>query len=173
MGSVDPSRDSEWLRAGRYLTKLVGFTFGKKRSGIDYALLRFQVLAILDDSEAHNPACVGGPHRPGDLTSWMFHGDKDVAKPSLKAALMKITGLPAEAVDDAAVEQLASSSQPLAGLFVEVDGRMAVAQKTGMPYTLNKIKRVVDPQEVKDLVPATMLHSLGIDIEAEIARAKS
>lgn len=161
MGARQPQRDSEFVKAGRYVVRVDKFSFGKTRAGRDYALFNFTILSVVDDSEAAKDP--KGPHRVGDKASWMMMSDVDASGPALKAAVMSLIGTnESEELDDDTFEKLASPANPLGGLFAEIDCRIIITKGKGQPFNLVKVKRPIEFEELKTIVPAETLNSMKI-----------
>lgn len=170
MSATSPSRDSSFIKPGRYLMRIEKFYFGKSRKNRDFAVLKMQVVAVLDPSAA--AAVPEGPHRIGDKADWMLMADNDMSAPNLKAAFMTITEVPESEITDEAIDLFRSDAQPLRGIFVEVDS-VVRPNKAGNPFTLTTFKRRVRAKEVGTMASAAALQSLQIDLAAEEAREKA
>lgn len=160
MGARQPQRDSEFMKSGRYVSRIDKFSFGKTRSNREFALFNLTILAVVDDTEAAKDP--KGPHRVGDKASWMLMSDVDASAPALKAAIMTLTGeQDPEELDDDVFEKLASAANPLGGLFCEIDCRV-ITTKKGSLFNLVKMKRTIEFEELKTIVPAETLKSMKI-----------
>lgn len=164
MTGTNPSRDSSFLRAGRYLVRLESLKFNTTRKGRQNAVLKMLIVAVLDPSAA--ATVPQGPHRIGDRADWMLMADNDMSAPNLKAALMAITEVPDTEITDEVLEQMAGPLQPLQGLFAEVDAALRIA-KSGNPFTLVSFKRRIRAAEVAKLAAPEVLKSLRIDLSKE------
>ncbi len=165
LDNTNPSRNYEFIRAGRYLARVEEFRFGENRSKRGFARFLFQILSVLDPSAAATDP--KGPHRVGEKVSWVLMADKDASAPNLKAALMAICECDAVEITDEASEQMASDAQPLKGIFVEIDGSLQKARSNGNLFTRITVKRRVRGSEVKSMTPASVLQSLKLDIKDE------
>lgn len=160
VGAAKAARDSEYFRAGRYLTYLKRFTTSQNRAKVTNVIFELVVVAVLDDQAAANEP--KGAHRVGESVSWLMSTVKDPTWPNLKAALKAITGVPEDQITEEFCEKLASSTQPLAGFYVEWDNRV-ITTKAGKPFTQVKARRAWSKAEVEGGVPAAILTSLGLD----------
>lgn len=155
--------NSEFFRAGRYLTYIRAFKTMKSRKQANLALFEMLVVAVLDDAAASAEA--KGAHSAGHQVSWVLDLAKDPSLPALKGALMVITGCPEDQIDEPFCEQLASAANPLEGFFVEWDNRVIKTKSTGQPFTLVKARRRWTAEDVKAVVPETVLTSLKITLD--------
>lgn len=165
MSETSPSRDSSFIKPGRYLMRIEKFYFGKSRKHRDFAVLKLQVVSVLDPSAA--ATVPEGPHRIGDKADWMLMADNDMSAPNLKAAFMTITEVQESEITDEAIDLFRSDAQPLRGIFVEVDS-VVRPNKEGKPFTLTTFKRRVRSKEVATLASADALKSLQIDLSKEV-----
>jgi hypothetical protein len=160
ISAAKASRDSEYFRAGRYLTYIRSFITRANRSKVPVVIFELTVVAVLDPSAAANEP--KGAHRVGESVSWLMQLPKDTTMPNLKAAIKAITGVPEEEVTESFCDALASANQPMAGFFVEWDNRV-IKTKKGEPFTQVKARRRWSADEVKQGVPETVLASLKLD----------
>lgn len=160
---ANASRNSEYLRAGRYLLYVKKFKGQVARSKANQAVLEFSVVSVLDSSAASAEPL--GPHRVGDTVAWIMDLAKDASMPSLKAALAVMVGCPPEEITDETTEQLASAANPLEGLFVEFDNRIVPMVKKQGTFTKRTARRRWSKEEVDKTVPLELLKSLRIDTE--------
>lgn len=161
LDKTNPSRDSDFIKPGRYIMRVLGYVHNKaNRNGRVQSSFSFQCVAVLDN--AAGAAHPGGSHRVGDKATWMLMADKDASGPALVAAMMAVTGLPQTELDDAAYTQFGATAQPLAGIFVEVDARIIQKVKSEGLFTLVKVKRAISDDEVKSIVPAEVQKSLNL-----------
>lgn len=160
--NVSAQRDSSYLRAGRYVALINEFVLGKTRAQRKYARFGLTILHVIDD--AAGAAVDGGSHRVGEKATWMLMDDVDAATPALKAALMVATEIDEEDIDFEAIKSLAAEAQPLRGVFVEVDSIQIITKK-GAPFTLNKFKRLLTDDDVREMVPAVTRKSLGLGLD--------
>lgn len=155
------SRDSEYLRAGRYLTYLRKFFVRANRGNVPCVIFELTIVSVLDPSAA--AAEPKGPHRAGENVSWLMQLPKDTTMPNLKAAIKAITGVPEEMVTEDFCDQLAAASQPMAGYFVEWDNRVITTRGKGQPFTQVRARRRWSKAEVDAGVDKTLLDALKID----------
>lgn len=161
--TVNAQRDSEFLRAGRYLVAINKFIGKELRDGGGKAaLFELTVLKVLDDTAAAQEP--KGPHLPGDKTTWMFMLRYDAAWSALKGALAAILGVKPEAVTGKECNECAASDQPLAGMVLELDGKVIVTKGNQRPLNRVVVKRVVPPEEALQSVPAEMIKSWGVTL---------
>lgn len=160
---VKASRDSVYLRAGRYLTYMDNFKQFKNRKGHERIAFEMTVVQVLDESKAF--ADSSGPHRMGDKVSWV-PTDDEAEIPRVKSAIKVICGVEEDLIDEEFCTNLATESQPLRGLFVEWDCEMIKTSK-GNPFTVRKAVRKWGKQEVEEKVPASVL--AGLKINASLA----
>lgn len=162
ISAAKASRDSEYFRAGRYLTYIRGFKASQNRAKVPIVMFELTVVAVLDAAAASSEP--KGAHRVGESTTWLMQLTKDATLPNLKAAIKAITGVPEEEVTETFCDQLASANQPLAGLFVEWDNRVITTKAKGQPFTQVKARRRWSAEEVTNGVPKEVLASLKIDV---------
>lgn len=160
LDAATPSRNYDYVRAGRYLVRLEEFRFGVNRSKIPYARFAFTVVHVLDASAAAKEP--KGPHRVGEKISWVLLSNKDASTPALKGALMTIMECPAEEITTAFSETAASDAQPLKGMFLVLEGEVKKMMSREGLFTRILIKRRILGVEVKKLVPAEVLQSLRL-----------
>jgi hypothetical protein len=148
MSEAKARRDGDYTRPGSYLCYLDNFITKTNRGEIPVVIFEMVVVAVLDVTNADK---VGKPpHRVGERISWVMQLPRDTTKPNVKRALMNITGVPETMVDDSFCNQLASSAQPLRGLFVECSGQ-EIKTKAGNPFTQTMLKRAWSSEELKRL----------------------
>jgi hypothetical protein len=163
LDKTNPSRDTEFVKPGRYVMRVEGYTHNKtNRNGRISSFFTFLTVAVLDNSAG--AAHPGGSHRVGDKATWMLMADVDASGPALVAAMLAVTGLPQTELDDAAYQAFGAAAQPLRGIFVEVDSKQ-ITTKKGAPFTLVKIKRAITDDEVKTLVPVEVQKSLKLELK--------
>lgn len=160
--TVNASRDSEWIRAGRYLCYIRGFKGRMTRAGVQAAFLELTILAVLDDSAAASEP--KGPHRVGDKTTVYYGLNKDAAWPALKAHIAAIMGCPADQVTSQVLSEASADDQPLAGMVIEVDGKIILTQKHEKPFNKLVVKRRLEKAEVEAMVPTAVIKSLGLEL---------
>lgn len=160
IGDAKSSINSDYIRAGRYLTYVKAFKSHRNRAEQRQAFFELIVVAVLDDSQA--AAEPDGPHRVGDNVTRMWTLNKDAALPDLKLTLKTITGMAEDQITEAVCEQLASAANPLEGLFVEWSGRVGKT-KQGHPFTYVDVKRRWSADEVEKAVDPALMASLKID----------
>lgn len=161
ISAAKASRESEYFRAGRYLTYIRRFTTSKNRQGVPNVIFEMTIVSVLDASASANDP--KGAHRVGENVSWLMQLTKDTTMPALKAAVKAITGVSEDQVTEDFCDQLASANQPMTGFFVEWDNRIITTKQRGMPFTVIKARRRWSGDEVKNNVPPEVLASLKID----------
>lgn len=155
--------NSEYFRAGKYLTYINSFKQIKNRNEEDRIVFELTIVAVLDESAAAKEP--QGPHTVGSKVGWISNPKKDAALPAVKAALMAITGVQEDSIDQAFCDGLSSEAQPLKGMYVEWSNQV-IATKAGAPFTVVRAKRRWNAEEVKQAVPQNLLDSLKIDTSA-------
>ena len=156
------ARDSEYMRAGRYLCHLNCLKKGENRKSVPNIRFENTIVAVLDESKALSDP--KGAHQPGHKASWVMSFAKDNTIPNLKAAIMACTGVPEEAVTEEFCEQLVSSDQPLAGMFVEYDNDLIKLQDGGL-FTAVKIRRRFTLAQVLEHVTEDQVKALGLTLD--------
>lgn len=163
-GGIDGKRasvNSDYFRAGDYITYLKAFKQAPNRAGLVNIVWEMVVVAVLDASTA--AAEPRGPHRVGDSVSWLLSPTKhDMALPNCKAALMTIIGVPEASITQEFCDQLSSAAQPMKGYFVQWSNRV-IQSKNGNPFTVIKPVRKLSKVEVERMIPAQTLTDLQID----------
>lgn len=168
--TVDAQRDSEWLRAGRYLAYIRKFFARNLRDGGGkMAGFELVILKVVDPTNAAQDA--GGPHHAGDRTTWGFMLRQDAAWPAMKTAIASIMGVKPEEVTSEVCLECARDDQPLAGLVVELEGKIIITKKNERPFNRITVKRVVPASEVLEAVEENSLKSFHIDVAALKAEA--
>lgn len=156
------SRESTWLRAGRYILGIDKFEGKQTRKGVPAAFLEMTVLHVVDDTAAAMEQ--GGAHRIGDKVTWFFGLQHDGAWNSLKSALAKITGAAVEDITREVCQELSASDQPLRGMAIEADGRIIMTKEKKQPMNHVIVKRVVEKAEVEATVDPKLLKSLKVQL---------
>lgn len=163
------TRDSEYMRAGRYLAYINEFKTGENRNNVPNVRFATTILAVLDDTNAvKDPK---GAHAVGHKASWVMSFAKDNTMPNLKAAVMAITGVPEEEVDQEFCDNLTSSEQPLQGMVVEFDNDIIkYTPKNGASdqpslFTQVKIRRRWSKAEVLEHVEEAVFERLGLSTD--------
>lgn len=155
------ARDSEYMRAGRYLVHLNAFKTGSNRQNIPNFVFETTVVAVLDDTNCvRDPK---GPHAIGHKASWVLSTKMDSCFPNLKGALMAATGVQEEAITEEFCEQLTGSAQPLRGMYFEFDNDVVSGEK-GL-FTVVKLRRRWSKSEVLEVVSEEQLKKLSLSLD--------
>lgn len=152
-------RDSEYMRAGRYLACIRLFDTGVNRKKIANVRFETVIVAVLDAQAA--TAEPKGAHAIGHKATWMMSFGKDGTMPNLKKAIMNCTGVPEEEVTEAFCDQLRSAAQPLAGMFVEFDNRVVSLEDGGL-FTVVQLRRRWMKREILAVTTEAALKDLGL-----------
>lgn len=162
INKIGAARDTEYFRAGRYLTYIRAFKEFKNRKGIEKAAFEMTIVAVLDASHAAKEP--KGPHDVGHKVSWLYDPMRDAAGPDFKLAVMVITGVPEDQVTPEFCSQLASQANPLEGYFVEWENTV-IQTKAGNPFTVIKARRRWSKADVLAKIPKAVLDSLKINAD--------
>lgn len=160
--SVDAQRESEWLRAGRYIAYIKGLKARTTRAGAQATFLELIIVAVLDDSGAANEP--KGAHRVGDKATQYYGLNKDAAWPALKAHVAAIMGCQPDKITSEVLAECCSEDQPLEGMVIEVDGQIIMTQKSNRPFNKVTIKRRLEKAEVEEIVAPAVIKSLGLEL---------
>ena len=163
MDESNAQRNSEYFRAGRYLTYVNQFKVRRNDEQLIFYIFELVVLKVLDPSAASAEPL--GPHGVGHQISWVMAKHKKPTMPNLKAALMVMTNVPQEQVTAEFSALLASDAQPLHGICVEFDNKVIQTKSEGRPFTRVTAKRLWASPEVRETVGSEMLDRLGIELE--------
>lgn len=161
ISAAKASRNSEYFRAGRYLTYIRSFKATTNRARMPIVLFEMTIVSVLDATAAASEP--KGAHNVGESVTWLMQLAKDATLPNLKAAIKAITGVPEEEVTEEFCDQLSSANQPMAGFFVEWDNRVITTKSKGTPFTQVKARRRWSAAEVNEGVPKAVLEALRID----------
>jgi hypothetical protein len=156
------ARDSEYMRAGRYLVHINALKQGQNRKSVPNIRFETTVVAVLDATKAL--ADPKGPHQPGHKASWVMSFAKDPTIPNLKAAIMACTGVPEEAVTEEFCKQLVSDAQPLAGMFVEFDNDLIKLEDGGL-FTAVRIRGRYSKAEVLEHTNEEQLAKMKLTLD--------
>lgn len=138
MGTTKPRGDFAYIGPGDYLVHVNQFGTKQTRKGAGAIFFNMTIVAVLDTT-----ACVKAntpPHRPGEKCSWLVTTDKDTSLPTMKRAIMTLTGVAEDLVNEEFCEQLASAAQPLAGYYATYSGNQ-VTTKKGVTITDRRFTR--------------------------------
>lgn len=162
ISDTQQTRDSEYFRAGRYLAHVNAFKTGQNRKNVPNVAIETTIVAVLDDTKAAKDP--QGVHGVGDKASWVQSFSSDNTMPNLKAAVMAMTGVDAEAVNEEFCQELTSEDQPLQGIYVIFDNDMVMTKK-GEPFTVVRIKRRLSAEEVLQHVEQDQLDKLELTLD--------
>ena len=139
IGQKQARGDYSYIGPGDYLVYINEFSSKLNRAKVGRIFFNLTVVAVLDDTEAVKAAMA--PHRVGDTSTWMMDVSKDATLPTLKRALMQVTGVPEAEVTEDFCEALASAAQPLKGYFMEYHGQQIKTKEKGNLITLRSFRR--------------------------------
>lgn len=145
MATAKPKGDYAYIGPGDYIVHINQFGTKKTRKGPEGIFFNVTIVAVLDTTAAAKANMQ--PHRPGEKATWMVTTASDTALPTMKRAIMNVTGVPEEMVDEQFCEALASAAQPLAGMYVLYQGNQ-ITTKKGISITDRRFVRRFSKSEL-------------------------
>lgn len=145
MGTTKPKGDFAYIGPGDYIVHINRFGTKQTRKGPTGIFFNVTIVAILDTTAAVKANMQ--PHRVGEKVSWMVTTASDTALPTMKRAIMNVTGVHEDKVDEEFCESLASAAQPLSGMFVLYQGNQ-ITTKKGISITDRRFARRYSKAEI-------------------------
>ena len=134
---VNPSFDANYVRAGKYVSRLDLVALKKNGEGDTNLVIEETILHVIDNND-------GKGHKVGEECTHLIanHGKgKRLFMGNVKHFVMKVIGCTVEEVTEEIVEGIVEEddkdgkAQPFAGLVIEWSGRDRLAKESGNLYT--------------------------------------
>lgn len=139
-----PNFGANYERPGKYIMFIRRVKLDKNRNQDWFVAVEKTSIECLDALDEPKP------HRPGEQCSHLlpnYGPGKPNFLPNFKAMIMNVFEVPEEDIDEDACDVITDETQPMAGLFVEMQN-IGITTKKGDPFTKIKYVRSIPRAEI-------------------------